>query len=227
MEQTLIHRLQDAGRAIVIDDTTEQPPRQLTYISAPTENIQARYVSQWLTPERMADGRRTAIVLCNEALLQAVIHCLPDEVEKVNVTTGYPLLQTPIASLVSQLLNLQVNGFSLRNKSFRHHWLNMVARHPYAAHLPEGYADSHLTDSASLLHWLTDIVRHVALSLTDAVGPLTSESLFRMYTLLNRLSGLVDNGTLTIDTNTLQRLISQVVQSTTIPFHGEPAEVFR
>ena len=224
VEQTLIRRLQDAGRAIVINDTTEQPPRQLTYISAPTENIQARYVSQWLTPERMADGRRTAIVLCNEALLQAVIHCLPDEVEKVNVTTGYPLLQTPIASFVSQLLNLQVNGFSQRNQSFRRHWLDMVARHPYAAHLPEGYADRHLTDSASLLHWLTDIIRQVALSLTDAVGPLTSESLFRMYTLLNRLSGLVDNGTLTIDTNTLQRLISQVVQSTTIPFHGEPAE---
>lgn len=224
VEQTLIRRLQDAGRAIVINDTTEQPPRQLTYISAPTENIQARYVSQWLTPERMADGRRTAIVLCNEALLQAVIHCLPDEVEKVNVTTGYPLLQTPIASFVSQLLNLQVNGFSQRNQSFRRHWLDMVARHPYAAHLPEGYADRHLTDSASLLHWLTNIIRQVALSLTDAVGPLTSESLFRMYTLLNRLSGLVDNGTLTIDTNTLQRLISQVVQSTTIPFHGEPAE---
>ena len=224
VEQTLIRRLQDAGRAIVINDTTEQPPRQLTYISAPTENIQARYVSQWLTPERMADGRRTAIVLCNEALLQAVIHCLPDEVEKVNVTTGYPLLQTPIASLVSQLLNLQVNGFSQRNQSFRRHWLDMVARHPYAAHLPEGYADRHLTDSASLLHWLTDIIRQVALSLTDAVDPLTSESLFRMYTLLNRLNGLVENGTLTIDTNTLQRLISQVVQSTTIPFHGEPAE---
>ena len=54
------------------------------------------YISQWLTPERIADGRRTAIVLCNEGLLQAVVHCLPDEVDKVNVTTGYPLLQTPV-----------------------------------------------------------------------------------------------------------------------------------
>ena len=39
VEQTLIRRLQDAGRAIVIQDTTEQPPQQLTYICAPTENI--------------------------------------------------------------------------------------------------------------------------------------------------------------------------------------------
>ena len=45
-----------------------------------------------------------------------------------------------------------------------------------------------------------------------------------MYTLLNRLSGLTDEGILTVDIPTLQRLVAQVVQSTTIPFHGEPAE---
>ena len=45
-----------------------------------------------------------------------------------------------------------------------------------------------------------------------------------MYTLLNRMSGLADEGILTVDTSTLQRLVMQVVQSTTIPFHGEPAE---
>lgn len=228
VEQTLIHRLEEAGRAIVIHDTTEKPPLQLTYVCASTENIQARYMSQWLTPERIADGRRTAIVLCNEGLLQAVIHSLPDEVEKVNVTTGYPLLQTPVASLVAQLLNLQINGFSERNNSFRRRWLDIVSRHPYATHLPEGYADIHLTDSTALLHWLADTVRHVATSINSQSSienyQLQTESLFRMYTLLNRMTGLADEGILIIGTTTLQRLVSQVVQSTTIPFHGEPAE---
>ena len=162
VEQTLIRRLEAEGRALVIQDTTEEPPRQLTYVSAPTENIQARYVSQWLTPERIADGRHTAIVLCNEGLLQAVIHCLPDTLDKVNITTGYPLLQTPVASLVSQLLNLQVNGYSVRTQSFRRHWLDMVARHPYASMLPDDYASIRHTDSPALLHWLSDIVRHIA-----------------------------------------------------------------
>ena len=219
VEQTLFRRLEREGKAIFYQDTEEQPPRQLTFISAPTENIQARYVSQWLTPERIADGRRTAVVLCNEGLLQAVIHCLPDAVDKVNVTTGYPLLQTPVASLVSQLLNLQVNGFSARTQSFRRRWLDIVARHPYAALLPEDYASSHLTDSSSLLHWLLDIVRTI-----KPDSDLQSESIFKMYTLLNRLSGLTDDGILTVDVPTLQRLVAQVVQSTSIPFHGEPAE---
>ena len=219
VEQTLFRRLEREGKAIFYQDTEEQPPRQLTFISAPTENIQARYVSQWLTPERIADGRRTAVVLCNEGLLQAVIHCLPDTVDKVNVTTGYPLLQTPVASLVSQLLNLQENGFSARTQSFRQRWLNIVARHPYAALLSEDYASAHLTDSSSLLHWLLDIVRTIK---TDS--DLQSESIFKMYTLLNRLSDLTDSSILTVDVPTLQRLVLQVVQSTSIPFHGEPAE---
>ena len=219
VEQTLFRRLEHEGKAIFYQDTEEQPPRQLTFISAPTENIQARYVSQWLTPERIADGRRTAVVLCNEGLLQAVIHSLPDTVDKVNVTTGYPLLQTPVASLVSQLLNLQVNGFSARTQSFRQRWLNIVARHPYAALLPKDYASAHLTDSSSLLHWLLDIVRTIK---TDS--DLQSESIFKMYTLLNRLSDLTDSSILTVDVPTLQRLVLQVVQSTSIPFHGEPAE---
>ena len=227
VEQTLFRRLEHDGKALFYQDTDEQPPRELTFISASTENIQARYVSQWLTPERIADGRRTSVVLCNEGLLQAVIHSLPDTVDKVNVTTGYPLLQTPVASLVTQLLNLQVNGFSARTNTFRRRWLDIVARHPYSALLPDDYADRHLTDGVSLIHWLLDIVKTVATSSSQFSffnSQLQTESLFRMYTLLNRMSNLTGSGILTVDVPTLQRLVAQVIQSTSIPFHGEPAE---
>ena len=224
VEQALFRRLDEAGRAIFYQDTDEEPPRDLTFISAPTENIQARYISDWLTPERIADERRTAIVLCDEGLLQAVVHCLPDTVEKVNVTTGYPLLQTSIASLVSQLINLQVNGWSPKTNSFRRHWLDTVRRHPYASYLPDDFADHRYTDNGPLLRWLLVIIRTIASADERASGALDAESLFRTYTLLNRVSDLVDSGVLTVDTITLQRLVAQLIQSTTIPFHGEPAE---
>ena len=224
VEQALFRRLDEAGRAIFYQDTDEEPPRDLTFISAPTENIQARYISDWLTPERIADGRRTAIVLCDESLLQAVVHCLPDTVEKVNVTTGYPLLQTSIASLVSQLINLQVNGWSPKTNSFRRHWLDTVRRHPYAPYLPDDFADHRYSDNGPLLRWLLVIIRTIASADERASGALDAESLFRTYTLLNRVSDLVDSGVLTVDTITLQRLVAQLIQSTTIPFHGEPAE---
>ena len=220
VEQVLFRRLEQAGKAVFYQDTDEVAPEQVTYISAPTENIQARYIPQWLTPERIAAGRRTAIVLCNEGLLQAVIHCLPENVNKVNITTGYPLLQTPVASLVSQLINLQVNGYSEKISRFRRRWLDIVARHPYAPLLPEDYAARHLSDHATLLHWLLDIIRHIASSMQGV----DAEAVFRIYTLLNRVSDLIDNGILILDISTLQRLIQQLIQQTTIPFHGEPAE---
>ena len=44
-----------------------------------------------------------------------------------------------------------------------------------------------------------------------------------MYTLLNRLSSLIDEGNLDVDRITLQRLLLQLIRSTSIPFHGEPA----
>ena len=223
VEKTLFKRLEQEGKAIFYQDTEELPPEELTYISAPTENIQARFVSQWLTPERIAAGRKTAIVLCDEKLLQTVIHCLPKEVEKVNVTTGYPLSQTAAATLVSQFFNLQINGFSLKTNAFRRHWLDLMNRHPYATMMPADYVNTHYTDNNELLHALLGIIRHVAKD-PSPKDQLATESLFRVYTVLNRLSDLVDSGVLRVDIITLQRLVTQVIQSTTIPFHGEPAE---
>ena len=229
--------------------------KQITYISAPTENIQARYLSQWLDKERTAAGRRTAIVLCNEGLLQTVIHCLPEHVEKANVTTGYPLIQTPVASLITQLITLQTVGFASQTGHYRLRYINAVLRHPYARHISPLAQElqkelndkkiyypataqlsrdeelsllfSPLTDTktftADLLHWLLSLIKHIATHITDPTA-ITQESLFRMYTLLNRVSGLIDSGYLTVDIITLHRLITQIVSTTTIPFHGEPAE---
>ena len=225
VEQTLFRRLEQQGKAIFYQDTDEVPPQHINYISAPTENIQARYISEWLNSDRIKDGRHTAIVLCNEGLLQTVIHCLPESVDKVNITTGYPLSQTSIASLINTLINMQVHGYSLRKQMFTRRWVDSIKRHPYASIMPEDFAQERYTEIQPLLHWLINITQTIATSKSAIIdSPLDTESLFRMYTLLNRLSGLVDSGILKVDVITLQRLIGQLITATSIPFHGEPAE---
>ena len=65
--------------------------KDITYVSAPTEDIQARYVTTWLRSLGdvvKTNPRAVAIVLCDERLLQNVIHCLPETVGEVNITTG-------------------------------------------------------------------------------------------------------------------------------------------
>lgn len=228
--------------------------KTINYVSAPTENIQARYAAKWLrdNKDRINDGRQTAVVLCNEGLLQTVIHCLPNEVGQVNVTTGYPLSQTPVAALLVQLIELQVNGYDASRNRFRLHQTNSVLRHPYVSNLTEAipqlmqtlnqrkiYYPSqeqlHVDDVTTLLFkpvasntqqltsWLLDVLQTVAKK-TSTADPLFQESVFRAYTLLNRLSGLINDGDLQVDIITLQRLITQLIQTTSVPFHGEPAE---
>ena len=253
VEQELFRRLEREGKALFYQDTEDIPPRSTTFISAPTENSQARYISQWLSEkDRIADGHRTAIVLCDESLLLPVVHSLPDTVEKANITTGYPLYQTPVASLISQLINLQTMGYSLKAGSSRLRYINAVLRHPYTKYISPKYqelvqelnakrmyypeigflaSDEGLSllfrhHDTPILKWLLSLVRHVATNYRQSAadGPLDTESLFRMYTLLNRINELVESGELSVDTITLQRLIMQLIQATTIPFHGEPIE---
>ena len=198
-------------------------PKQIRYMSAPTQHIQARYVSSWLREsERYKDGRRTAIVLCDESLLPTVIHCLPNEVEKINVTTGYPLALTPVASFIQQYYNYQLGGRSPR-------LLRALKRHPYTRFLEvsgEGQEVRDLSEmSDDLIGQLLTFLRQIATQAKDEIhDPLFQESLFRAYTLINRLSGLMESGDLQVSDQTLQRLTTQIMQQTSIPFHGEPAE---
>jgi hypothetical protein len=194
--------------------------RQLICISAPTEHIQARYISSWLSQEnegctsRLNDGRRTAIVLCDETLLPTVIHSLPDEAQKVNVTTGYPLNQTSVASFIQQYFEFHLGGRTPR-------LLRILQRHPYARFV----GDEQLTaEPASLTTHLLTLLRQIGRQSKDSADPLFQESVFRAFTLVNRIDGLIASGDLLVTSQTLQRLICQVIGQTSIPFHGEPAE---
>ena len=75
-----------------------------------------------------------------------------------------------------------------------------------------------------LIQYLLDILKTIGVNSKEQDDPLFQESLFGTYTLLNRLQELIQTGDLAVDCITLERLIQQLIQSTSIPFHGEPAE---
>jgi hypothetical protein len=55
------------------------------------------------------ESLRTAIVLPDEHLLIPVLNSIPESIRSINVTMGYPLAGTPIASLVEYILMLHKN----------------------------------------------------------------------------------------------------------------------
>ena len=190
--------------------------KQVTLISAQTENVQARYISQWLQQEnRIADGRKTVIVMCDESILPTAVHCLPPSVEEMNVTTGYPLQHALISSLVKHIVNHHLYGGRRTYKQ--------VMRHPYYSLLTAAETPitiSHATPSTLNAH-LLNVVRAVAMD--DSHSQFEQEAIFRMYTLLNRLQNILTTDQLEIDLVTYQKMLNQLIASTTIPFHGEPA----
>ena len=52
---------------------------------------------------------RVAVVLPDESLLNPILHALPSEVNKLNVTMGQPLKQQPIAVVIEALFDLHIN----------------------------------------------------------------------------------------------------------------------
>ena len=114
---------------------TLSTPKQITYIASPTENAQARYLPQWIRQNLTKSEKETAVVLCNEGLLQPVLHSLPENVEHVNITMGFPLSQTPVYSFIQALLDLQIQGYDAQSGRYRYAQVMAVLKHPYTRQL--------------------------------------------------------------------------------------------
>ena len=240
--------------------------KDITYLSSSTKNLQTRYISDWLRANnRIEAGKRTVIVLCDETLLPNVLHSLPPEVDKVNITMGFPLHHAQVSLLVQSLFDLYQIGKISGANGFRLNFVNKVLMHPYIKNLSEKadllytylqknhiyypqfdqlkdeenkqeLLDDNLkfifrnilntTNNANLtlLEHIIEILKRVGKHTEIKKDPLAQESVFRMYTLLNRLKQLIENDDLVIETTTLRNLVNQLVRSTSIPFHGEPIE---
>ena len=236
-----------------------QQPKQIRYIASPTENAQARYIPQWYKqlPKDCAE-KENAVVLCNEQLLQPVLHALPEEVKHVNVTMGFPLSQTPVYSFINVLADLQTIGYDPQQGHYIYEAVLAFLRHPYTRQLSQAAASveqeltsknrffplpSELKVDAFLEKAFTPVAGNLALCtyllnmLLEATAlfrekeeeqhnifaQLYRESLFKSYTLVNRMLTLIQQGDLQVTTPTCRKLLNRIMSSETIPFHGEPA----
>ena len=233
-------------------------PKEVTFIESPTENGQVRYLPQWIRENLTSQEKETAVVLCNEALLQPVLHALPDNVKHINITMGFLLSQTPAYSFVNALMELHTSGYNPNNGRYLFAEVISVLKHPYTRQLsPEAEKlEQTLTrdnrfyplpselkqdnvlellftprrNNLDLCSMLSEALKEVAViyqqqaaSHSDAFDQLYRESLFKTYTLVNRFHTLIESKELNVQAGTFQRLLTRVMSSSSIPFHGEPA----
>ncbi len=119
-------------------------PKNIRYISASTENAQARFLPEWIRTtfsNSECEEKENAVVLCNEALLLPVLHSIPQEVKNVNITMGFPLAQTPVYSFINAAMELQTNGYRSDTGRFTYEAVSAILKHPYTQQLST-HADS-------------------------------------------------------------------------------------
>ncbi len=232
--------------------------KEITLIESATENGQTRYLPQWLRQNLTETEKETAVVLCNESLLQPTLHSLPENIQHTNITMGFPLSQTPVYSLVNALLTLHVSGYNVQDGRYKYAEVAGVLKHPYIqvlspAALPllrtltnenrfyplpsELTTDETLeliftpqSTNLALCGMLAEIIKQIAMHYKTGAVPTDStfdqlyrESLFKCYTMLNRFYSLIESKDLEVKPDMLQRLITRVLSTASIPFHGEPA----
>ncbi|WP_075589914.1 PD-(D/E)XK nuclease family protein [Labilibacter marinus] len=93
----------------------ELPEIKITSVA--TDTAQTQIVHQYLqdipaesNSSQLDSALRTAVILTDETILLPVLHSIPDEIEKVNITMGYPIKNTPAYGLLELVFDLQKNG---------------------------------------------------------------------------------------------------------------------
>lgn len=178
-------------------------PKDIHMVEASTDAIQAQYVAPWLQAHLTPDPKRTAVVICNETLLQPVLHGIPSTVTELNVTKGFPLSHTEVATFVEHRLN---------------DWERHKTNRPVVELL------SQLSELVS--SHAAQFVAHEGFATENFEDVLQSEAYYTMYTILNRFTQVMERHAAQSQLSlvTLRRLIRSVVRQATIPFHGEPAQ---
>lgn len=116
----------------------EKVKTEIEVIGIPSGIGQAKHVytllNDWCKETEMGseEALRTAVILPDEHLLIPVLNAIPEQIRRINVTMGYPLAGTPVASLIECILALQKNvRYIDRNPLFYFRDVLPVLNHRY------------------------------------------------------------------------------------------------
>ena len=181
---------------------------------------------------------KTAVVLPDERLLIPLLHTLPESIDKVNVTMGYPLSATPTYALISLVSDLRKR---MTDNGFYHKDVTAILSHPYIHRLSPESCDAIKQDIIKRNRIYVDsgtFAKDEYLSLIFSTEPNTwrdilnhfpedaSEAVYKVQTVLNRIDKyLGDWSQATGDRQNFQlSTLDIMLSSETIAYVGEPLE---
>lgn len=222
--------------------------------AVPLKVSQANLVGKLL--EKAGEGEaleETVIILPDEQLLFPVLHTLPQSIDKVNVTMGYPVKNSPAYAFLEALLELQKyvsikggqlvfyhkpvrdiltsNYFRVYNEAFVRSELRRIEEtnqvYIPAERLAAGGELFRLIFTQVEAQGLFPYLKEVIKALADQVDlpELQKSYLYQCFKQLTRLDMLFQTQKeITVSLDFLRRLFKQVFREVRLPFEGEPLE---
>ena len=105
--------------------------KNIELIGVPKNIGQAKYLGEIITGLNTEELGNTAIVLGEEDLLLPVLNSLPDTIEEINITMGFPIKNAPIASLFEYLFQLHISS----SNSYYYKDILSIVNHPSLHHI--------------------------------------------------------------------------------------------
>ncbi len=192
--------------------------KEINIVAATSANAQAQYVSQWLHDHYTAKGQRTAVVICDEQMLEPVIYALPaltiwnDPAEvNINITKGFPISSTQIYSDVIAYLSDTKNDckegedYTAVIKRVLDEVVNKTDQ-TYSESVRTQKAQNKETGNTWQTLLIEESVYQVQLQLNQLYSTLSDPA----------YKGLVNSLAL------LRSIVRRTMESVSLPFHGEP-----
>ena len=216
----------------------EKVKTEIEVIGIPSGIGQAKHVytllSDWCKEAEMSseEALRTAVILPDEHLLIPVLNAIPEQIRRINVTMGYPLAGTPVASLIEYILALQKNvRYIDRNPLFYFRDVLPVLNHRYILSTSPEIISSlvkEITENNKIYISHTELEKTPLLEIlfTPVTGvEAFSDYLIKVLEELNKvMSALSDEEEEDAPqrTNDLEQEFIFHYFTTVNPFHGEP-----
>lgn len=185
-------------------------PKEVTVVSCVSRESQAQYVHRWLQENYTERGQKVGVVICDETMLESVIHTLPaitlpgeEQPEPINITKGFPLRNTAVYARTISWLYDKARGDAEQALSpgFIDELLSSLLPDPSDESGPDNPSDS--------LTWKDLLIL---------------ESEYQVRKIANQMRLLIVNGLgdIPVTLRLLRLLFRRAMESVTMPFHGEP-----
>ncbi|MFC3417718.1 hypothetical protein [Algoriphagus hitonicola] len=195
----------------------------------------------------------TVVILPDEGLLFPVLHCLPETIDQVNVTMGYPVKNAPVYAFLEAVLEMQrYIKVDQQEVFFYHQPIKNLLSSTYLKSVNDSFCKALLAETQAknqvyipraelvkggrifelifqqleakgLFAYLSTLMQELATLLKDDM--LQRNYLFQCFKQLTRLREAFEKQDhISVDREFFIRLFRQVFREVKLPFEGEPLQ---